>query len=60
MNKKVQEWEYDDVMHDYLQWKNELDRLLKEEEPDEEAIKETEEIIEKYEGFLFNVEEPEY
>ena len=36
MNKKVQEWEYDDVMHDYLQWKNELDRLLKEEEPKRE------------------------
>lgn len=50
---KVKDWEYDDIMHDYLQWQNELERLLDAEEPDEEAIKEAEDIIADYEDALY-------
>ena len=50
---KVNEWEYDDAMHDYLQWKDELERLLKEEEVDEEEIKRVENIISNYKEVLF-------
>ena len=45
---KVKEWEYDDVMHDYLQWQDELERLLDEDEPDEDAPEQWSEIKEKY------------
>ena len=50
---KVNEWEYDDAMHDYLQWKDELERLLKEEEIDEEEITRVENIISDYKEVLF-------
>ena len=50
---KVNEWEYDDAMHDYLQWEDELERLLKEEEVDEEEIKRVENIISNYKEALF-------
>lgn len=50
---KVREHEYDDAMHDYMQWKDELERLLNEDEKDEEAIFEAKEMVEKYEDALF-------
>lgn len=50
---KVKEWEYDDVMHDYLKWQDELERLLQEEEPDEDAIKEAKGYIADFEDALF-------
>ena len=50
---KVNEWEYDDAMHDYLQWKDELERLFKEEEIDEEEITRVENIISDYKEVLF-------
>ena len=50
---KVNEWEYDDRMQDYLQWKDELERLLKEEEIDEEEIKRVENTISDYKEVLF-------
>ena len=50
---KIKEWEYDDVMHDYLQWQDELERLLDEDEPDEDAIKEAKEMIADYEDALY-------
>ena len=53
MSKKINDWEYDDVMHDYLQWQDELERLLQEEEPDEDAIDEAKKIIADYEEALF-------
>lgn len=54
---KVREHEYDDAMHDYMQWKDELERLLNEDEKDEEAIFEAKEMVEKYEEALFSKEE---
>lgn len=36
--KKVKDWEYDDAMHDYMQWQNELRNLLNDEEQDKEEI----------------------
>lgn len=50
---KIKEWEYDDVMHDYLQWQDELGRLLDEDVSDEDAIKEAKEIITDYEDALY-------
>ena len=50
---KIQDWEYDDAMHDYLQWQDELERLLNEDEPDEPSIQEAREIIADYEDALF-------
>ena len=50
---KIQDWEYDDAMHDYLQWQDELTRLLAEDERDEDAIKEAREMIADYEDALF-------
>ena len=50
---KIKEHEYDDAMHDYLQWQEELERLLDEEESDEEAIQKVREIITDYEDALF-------
>lgn len=50
---KINEWERDDAMHDYLQWKDELQRLLKEEEADEEEIEKVKNIILDYEEALF-------
>lgn len=52
---KVREHEYDDAMHDYMQWKDELKRLLDEKEPDEDAIFEAKEMIDKYEDALFGI-----
>ena len=50
---KINEWEYDDAMHDYLQWKDELEKLLNDEEPDEEEIKRVQNIVTNYEDALF-------
>ena len=50
---KVRDWEYDDVMHDYLQWQNELERLLAQEIPDEEQIREVKGYIADFEDALF-------
>lgn len=50
---KINEWEYDDIMSDYMQWKDELKRLLKEDETDEEEIKRVKDIISNYEKALF-------
>ena len=50
---KIKEHEYDDAMHDYLQWQSELGRLLDEEESDEDAIQKAKEIIADYEDALF-------
>ena len=50
---KVNNWERDDAMCDYVQWKDELERLLKEEETDEEEIERVENIISNYEEALF-------
>lgn len=49
----IKEWEYDDAMHDYMQWQNELENLLNEEEPDEEEIERVRKIIANYENALF-------
>lgn len=49
----IKDHEYDDAMHDYLQWKDELENLLSEEERDEDAIFEAKEMIHKYEEALF-------
>ena len=49
----VQDWERDDAMHDYLNWLNELDRLMKQEIHDEKSINETKVIIADYEDALF-------
>lgn len=57
---KVREHEYDDAMHDYMQWKDELERLLNEDEKDEEAIFEAKEMVEKYEDALFGKENESY
>lgn len=54
MYKKVKEWEYDDVMHDYLQWQDELERLLDEDEPDEDAINEAKKMVAYYEDALYS------
>ena len=54
---KVRDWEYDDAMHDYLQWQDELERLLDEEVPDEDAIKEARKMIADYEDALFGERE---
>lgn len=51
---KVQEWEYDDAMHDYMKWQDELENLLSDEEPDEEEIARVKKIIADYEDALFN------
>lgn len=51
---KIQEWERDDAMHDYMQWKDELENLLNDEEPDEEEIIRVKKIIADYEDVLFN------
>ena len=50
---KIQEWEYDDAMHDYMKWKDELGNLLNDEEPDEEEIARVKKIITDYEDALF-------
>lgn len=50
---KIKEWEYDDAMHDYMQWKDELENLLSDEEPDEEEIERVKKIIADYEDALF-------
>ena len=50
---KIQDWERDDVMHDLLQWQSELEKLMDEDEPDEDAIKEAKEIIAEYEDALY-------
>lgn len=50
---KVQEWEYNDAMHDYRQWQDELERLLNDEGQDEEEIKRVKKIIADYEDALF-------
>lgn len=50
---KIEKWEYDDAMHDYLQWQNELENLLEDEESDEEEIARVKEIIANYEDVLF-------
>lgn len=52
---KVNDHEYDDAMLDYMQWQSELERLLNEEEPGEDAIYEAKEMIEKYEDALFGI-----
>lgn len=51
---KIKEWEYDDVMHDYMQWQDELENLLNDEEPDEEEITRVKKIIADYEDALFD------
>ena len=50
---KIKEWERDDVMHDYLQWQDELEKLLDEDEPDEDVIKEAKKMVADYEEALF-------
>lgn len=49
----IKEWEYEDVMHDYMQWQDELENLLNDEEPDEEEIERVKKIIADYEDALF-------
>lgn len=51
--KKIKEWEYDDAMHDYMQWQDELESLLKDEEQDKEEIERIKKIIADYEEALF-------
>ena len=51
----VREHEYDDAMHDYMQWKDELERLLNDDEKDEEAIFEAKKMVDKYEDALFGI-----
>lgn len=51
--KKIKEWEYDDAMHDYMQWQDELENLLSDEEQDEEEIERVKKIISDYEDALF-------
>lgn len=51
---KVKEWEYDDVMHDYIQYTEELEKILNEDEPDEEEVARLEKIIADFEDALFN------
>ena len=51
--RKINEWERDDAMHDYLQWQNELERLLNEDDPDADAIEDAKEMIAGYEEVLF-------
>ena len=50
---KIQEWEYDDVMHDYMKWQDELENLLNNDDADEEEIAKVKKIIEDYEDVLF-------
>lgn len=52
-SNKIQEWERDDAIHDYLQWQDELENLLNAEEPDEEEIQRVKKIIADYEDALF-------
>jgi hypothetical protein len=49
----IKDWEYDDAMHDYMQWKDELENLLNDEEQDEEEIERVKKIIADYEDALF-------
>lgn len=51
---KIKDWEYDDAMHDYLKWTDELENLLNDEEQDEEEIERVKKIIADYEDALFN------
>lgn len=51
---KIKEWEYDDVMHDYMKWQDELENLLNDEEPDGEEIERVKKIIADYEDVLFD------
>ena len=51
---KIQDWEYDDVIHNYHQWQEELEKLLADEEPDKEAIEEVKIIIANYESIIFD------
>ena len=37
---KINDWERDDIMNDYLQWKDELKRLLKEMKSMKKKLKE--------------------
>ena len=50
---KIKKWEYDDAMHDYIQWTEALENLLNDEEPDEEEIESVKKIIADYEDALF-------
>jgi hypothetical protein len=50
---KIKEWEYDDAMHDYMKWQDELENLLNDEDPDEEEIARVKKIIADYEDALF-------
>ena len=54
---KIKEWEYDDVMHDYIRYTEELEELMQEDEPDEEEIEEIKKIIADFEDVLFNEED---
>lgn len=49
----IKDWEYDDAMHDYMQWTDELENLLNDEEQDEEEIERAKKIIADYEDALF-------
>jgi len=51
--RKVQEWEYNHAMHDYLKWQDELEKLLNKGQLDEESIRNAKEIIADYEDALF-------
>lgn len=51
---KIQEWEYDDAMHDYMKWQDELANLLNDELSDEEEIERVKKIIANYEDILFD------
>lgn len=59
MMSKVKEWEYDDTMHDYTKWTDELRRLLSEDEPDMEEIERVKKVVDDYENALFSQQESE-
>ena len=50
---KINEWEYDDAMHDYIKFKDELEKLLSDKEPDEEEVLRLKRIISDYEEVLY-------
>jgi hypothetical protein len=57
VTKSIGDWEYDDAMHDYHKWQDELERLENDAEPDEDSINEARAMVEKYEEILFDNDE---
>ena len=56
---KLQSWERDDAMHDYIKWQEELDRLQAECPDDVEEIENVKKRIADYEDALFGCDETE-